>query len=309
MKGGKVSVLIAIIIFSVIVLFHELGHFLFAKANNVRVNEFSLGLGPTIWGFKKGETKYSIKALPFGGACMMEGEDEESNDGRAFNNASILGRMSIVFAGPFFNFIMAFVFATIVIMAVGYDKPTVMGISDNSAAQEASIKAGDEIVAMNNKKIHFFSEIGAYSIFHPGEKVDVTFVRNGKEKHASLTPKYSKEYKTYMYGFMGGDVEKKPTLIDSAKHGVYKFNYYIYTTFESLRLMVTGKVSVNDLSGPVGIVKSMGDTYNSAKTTNGLFVALISLLNYATMLSANLGIMNLLPLPALDGGRLLFLIF
>ena len=104
-----VSIIIAFIIFSVIIIFHELGHFWLAKANGIRVNEFCLGLGPTIWGIQKGETKYSVKLLPFGGACMMEGEDEDSSDERAFGKKSVWARISVVFAGPFFNFIMAFV--------------------------------------------------------------------------------------------------------------------------------------------------------------------------------------------------------
>ena len=107
------SIIIAIILFSIIVIFHELGHFLLAKANGIKVNEFSLGLGPTIFGFTKGETTYSLKLLPFGGACMMEGEDENSTDERAFSQQSVWARISVVFAGPFFNFIMAFVFAFI----------------------------------------------------------------------------------------------------------------------------------------------------------------------------------------------------
>ena len=125
------SIVIAILIFSVIILFHELGHFLLAKANGIRVNEFSLGLGPTIVGFTKGETKYSLKLLPFGGACMMEGEDEESSDGRAFNNKSVWARMSVVLAGPVFNFIMAFVLAVVVVAISGFDRPVISKVSTN----------------------------------------------------------------------------------------------------------------------------------------------------------------------------------
>ncbi|MBE5907179.1 MAG: site-2 protease family protein, partial [Lachnospiraceae bacterium] len=110
------SIVIAIIIFSIIIIFHELGHFLLAKANHIRVNEFSLGLGPTLIGFTRGETKYSLKLLPFGGACMMEGEDEESEDARSFQKQSVWARMSVVFAGPLFNFIMAFALAIVVIV-------------------------------------------------------------------------------------------------------------------------------------------------------------------------------------------------
>ena len=126
-----VSIIIAFIIFSVIIIFHELGHFWLAKANGIRVNEFCLGLGPTIWGIQKGETKYSIKLLPFGGACMMEGEDEDSSDERAFGKKSVWARISVVFAGPFFNFIMAFVCAFILMSCIGYDKPVLTGVAES----------------------------------------------------------------------------------------------------------------------------------------------------------------------------------
>ena len=119
-----ISIIIAIILFSIIVIFHELGHFLLAKANGIKVNEFCLGLGPTLFGIQKGETKYSIKLLPFGGACIMEGEDESSQDNRAFNNKSVWARMSVVFAGPFFNFIMAFIFALIYCAIIKFAKIT-----------------------------------------------------------------------------------------------------------------------------------------------------------------------------------------
>ena len=143
-----ISIIIAIILFSIIVIFHELGHFWLAKANGIKVNEFCLGLGPTLFGVQRGETKYSIKLLPFGGACIMEGEDESSGDDRAFNNKSVWARISVVFAGPFFNFIMAFIFALIIIYSVGYDSPKLAGVIEGYAAEEAGIKAGDEIVKL-----------------------------------------------------------------------------------------------------------------------------------------------------------------
>ena len=117
------KIIIAILIFSMIILFHELGHFLMAKKNGIRVNEFCLGLGPTLFGVTKGETKYSVKLLPFGGACMMEGEDGDSSDEGAFNNKSVWARISVVAAGPIFNFIMAWIFALIIMICVGYDRP------------------------------------------------------------------------------------------------------------------------------------------------------------------------------------------
>ena len=154
-----IKYIIAILLFSAIILFHELGHFLLAKANGIRVNEFSLGLGPTIVGFTKGETKYSIKLLPFGGACMMEGEDSQSNDDRSFQKKSVWARISVVAAGPVFNFIMAFVLAVIILGNIGISAPTVAQVEDGYGAQAAGLQAGDEIIKMNHKHIHFFKEI------------------------------------------------------------------------------------------------------------------------------------------------------
>lgn len=303
-----VSIIIAIIIFSIIVIFHELGHFLLAKANGIRVNEFSLGLGPTIVGIQKGETKYSIKLLPFGGACMMEGEDENSEDERAFNNKSVWARMSVVFAGPFFNFIMAFVFAVILLGCEGYDRPVISDVMEGYAAEEAGLQGGDEIVRMNSLSIHFYREISAYSTFHAGETVKITYKRDGEKYTTTLEPKYDEETGRYLYGFIADGQRVKAGPVKTLVNGIYEVRYWIYTTIQSLRMLVTGGVSVNELSGPVGIVKNIGDTYETAVSNDGYYYALLNMLNWAILLSANLGVMNLLPLPALDGGRLVFLI-
>ena len=301
-------ILIAIIVFSIIVLFHELGHFLLAKANHVQVNEFCLGLGPTICGFTKGETKYSIKLLPFGGACMMEGEDGTSDNPKAFPNKSVWARIAIVFAGPFFNFIMAFVFSFIIICCVGYDKPVISDVMEGYAAEEAGLRGGDEILKMNGLSIHFYREVSAYSMFHSGESVEVTYCRDGEKYTTTLVPKYSEEAGRFLYGVMGPSGYTKGNVGENLLQAGYEVRYWIYTTFQSLRMMVTGDVSVNDMSGPVGIVKNIGDVYEESVANDGYFYAFLNMLNWAVLLSANLGVMNLLPLPALDGGRLVFLI-
>ena len=303
-----VSIIVAIIVFSVIILFHEFGHFLLAKLNGIRVNEFALGLGPTIVSFGKGETKYCLKALPFGGACVMEGEDEESADERAFTNKSVWARISVVFAGPFFNFILAFLFAVILIGSIGYDKPVLGGVLEGYAAEAAGIQEGDEIVKMNNRTIHFYKEITAYSTFNAGETVEITYIRDGEKYTTTLTPIYDEEEGRYLYGFVSTGTRVKEGLISVITHGFYEVRYWIYVTVESLKMLVTGGASVNDLSGPVGIVSSMGSTYTQSVASDGYFYAFLNMLNWAILLSANLGVMNLLPLPALDGGRLVFLI-
>lgn len=303
-----VSFIVAIILFSIIILFHELGHFLLAKANGIRVNEFCLGLGPTLIGFTKGETKYSIKLLPFGGACMMEGEDEESASNRAFGNKPVWGRISVVFAGPFFNFIMAFVFSFILISCVGYDKPVISDVMDGFAAQEAGLQAGDEITKINHMSIHFYREISAYSAFHSGETVDISYKRDGQIHTTTLIPKLDEESGRYLYGFLSSGERTKASIGKAFVNSFYEVRYWIYTTIQSLRMLVTGGASVNDMSGPVGIVKSIGETYDTSVADSGYFYAFINMINWGILLSANLGVMNLLPIPALDGGRLVFLL-
>ncbi|MBQ2705507.1 MAG: RIP metalloprotease RseP [Agathobacter sp.] len=302
------NIVIAIIVFSLLILFHELGHFSLAKLNGIRVNEFCLGLGPTIVGFTKGETKYSLKALPFGGACMMEGEDENSNDERAFNKKSVWARISVVAAGPIFNFIMAFVFSVFLIGNVGIDRPILTDVIEGYAAEAAGLQAGDMIVGMGGKDIHFYREISVYSTMHVGEPVEITYERDGEEYTTVLTPKYDEESGRFLYGFISSTQREPVGFFDAIRYGFHETAYYIDVTIESVKMLFSGSVGVNDLSGPVGIVQNMGDTYEESVETSGYYYAFLNMLSWTIMLSANLGVMNLLPIPALDGGRLVFLI-
>ncbi len=299
------SIILAIIIFSFIIIFHELGHFILAKKCGVRVNEFCLGLGPTLLHFTKGETTYSLKLLPFGGACMMEGEDEQSESDRAFNNKPLWKRAAIVAAGPIFNFILAYVLSVILIACIGYDTPTVAGLSEDSAAKEVGIETGDQIVALNHYRVHFYQEISVYSFFHPGETMEVTYLRDGQENTVTLTPRYNEEAGRYLLGIQGDYSRTKGGILTTLSYGFYEMKYQIYATFESLKMLFTGQLSVNDMSGPVGIVKTIGDTYEESASSGAFYVAM-NMINIAILLSANLGVMNLLPIPALDGGRLFF---
>lgn len=303
------KIVVSLIIFSIIILFHELGHFLLAKRAGIKVNEFSLGLGPTIVGFQRGETLYSLKLLPFGGACMMEGEDEDSSAENSFGSKSVWARISVVAAGPVFNFIMAFVFSFIIICATGYDLPVLVDVTPGYAAAEAGLQAGDVITEMNGKNIHFYRDISAYGMYHAGEPVIVTYERDGKEYTTELVPKFDEELGRYLYGFIGSPGRAKYTnnVFSLLKYSVYEVGYWIDSTVQSLRLLVTGGVSVNDMSGPVGIVDAIGDSYEES-VSYGVGVAVLQMMYICVFLSANLGVMNLLPIPALDGGRLVFLI-
>ena len=298
---------VAIVLFSVIILFHEWGHFLLAKKNGIRVNEFCLGLGPTIVGFTRGETKYSIKLLPFGGACMMEGEDGESDDQRSFNSKSPLARISVVVAGPVFNFLMAFVFSVILIGCHGFVEPVVKDVMEGYPAQESGITAGDRITKLDHKNIHFYEEVSAYLAFHTGQEVQVTYERDGKSYETTLSPRYDSESGRYLIGLYSSGEYVKTDPLQTLKYGALEMKYWVWYTVNSLKMLVTGRVSVNDMSGPVGIVTTVANVYDQSRA-DGFYYVFLNMLNIGILLSANLGVMNLLPIPALDGGRLVFLV-
>lgn len=300
-------IIIAILIFGFIIIFHELGHFSVAKACNVRVNEFTLGLGPTLVSFGKGETKYCLKLLPFGGSCVMEGEDSESDDDRAFNKKPLWQRFLIVFAGPFFNFLLAFILSLIMIGSAGYYSPTIGQVTAGYPAEEAGLAAGDEIVSINGYPIHFYNEISIYTFFHKKKSYDVRYRHDGEVKETKLTPKYDKKLKRYLLGVVGSSDRTHPGVFRTVQYSFYEIKYQIYVVIQSLKELVSGHVTINDMSGPVGIVKTIGDTYKSS-LVDGAYYVVMNMINIAILLTANLGVMNLLPFPALDGGRLLIFI-
>lgn len=302
------KIVLAILIFSLIIIFHELGHFLFAKKCGVKVNEFTLGLGPTILSWGKGETKYCLKLLPFGGSCVMEGEDEESASDRAFSQKSLWERFQIVFAGPFFNFILAYVLSVIYISCVGVNDATITDVIDGYAAEEAGIQAGDTIVSIDGYKIHFYNEISIYTFLHSKEEsFDVVYKRDGKKYETTLVPTYSEESGRKILGFSKAPDYKKVSPLGVVKYAAYEIRYQIYVTVSSIRMLFTGQVSVKEVSGPVGVVTTISSVYDQS-LKSGAFYVFVNLTSIAILLSANLGVMNLLPFPALDGGRILLII-
>ncbi|MDO5799672.1 MAG: RIP metalloprotease RseP [Eubacteriales bacterium] len=387
------KILIAIVIFSAIILIHELGHFLLAKINGIGVTEFSLGMGPRLFSVQKGETRYSVKLFPLGGSCAMVGEDtaEEELQG-SFNAAPVLGRISVVAAGPVFNFILAFILSVIIVGFVGYDPAEIVEVQKGSAASEAGIEAGDVITEYNGyhvdlakdlyvysylnglkegdtvtlkvrrdgeiKEIRYTPDVSvryllgfnrsdassmtvesliagmpldeaglqpgdtitaingteiadgeAYDVYlkdHPlsNEPVEITYVRDGLDYTATITPQ---EYRTPQLGFSYNLGYEKTSGLGVLKYGTLEVKYMIRTTLLSLKQLVTGNLGFKDLSGPVGVVDAIGTTYEQSRS-EGTLMLWMNMLNMAVLLSANLGVMNLLPLPALDGGRLVFLV-
>ncbi len=299
------GIVIAILLFSFIIIFHELGHFIVAKINHIEVDEFSLGMGPCLLKKVYHGTQYSLRLLPIGGYCAM-GEDEEATDSpNNFNNKSVWARIAVIAAGPAFNFILAFALSFIMIMMSGYDKPVVGAVAEGYPAEESGIEAGDTIVKMGSKRIHIFREVSTYNQFHQGETTKITYLHDGEEKVAVLTPKYDKENDYYLFGF-SGDGYTKANLFTGIQYSFYEVGYWIWSTIGSLGMLITGQIGIDQLSGPVGIVSVVDSTYNQA-ASYGILTVIVNMLYLGILLSANLGVMNLLPIPALDGGRLLFL--
>ncbi len=282
-----------------------MGHFLLAKANGIRVDEFSLGMGPRLFSFVKGETRYSLKLLPLGGSCMMGEDDIEDIEEGSFNSKSVWARISVIAAGPVFNFIFAFIFAILLTGIVGYDEPEIHKVIPGYAAEEAGMQEGDRIVKMDNRRIHLWREITLHNYMNPGEEVDVVYERDGKKYEVTLTPKKDEDG-NYLMGIQSSGKYTKANLLTALEYGAYEVKFLIVSTLESLKMLVTGKAGVGQLSGPVGIVSEMDNIYQESKAY-GFLNVLLQFLYFGVLLSANLGVMNLLPLPALDGGRLVFL--
>lgn len=385
------KILIALLVFSVIVLFHELGHFLLAKRNGIAVTEFSLGMGPRLLSTEKGGTRYSLKLFPIGGSCMMVGEDEDDDSEGSFNNASVWARISVVAAGPIFNFILAFVFAMIITSVVGYDPARVLQVTEGSPAAQAGLKEGDIIKEFQGRHISIGRDLDSYMTLHglKDEEISLTYERDGK-KHdiqfqANSESRYmlgfiylsegipeitqvmlnsamakagvmpgdiireingnavadSQEIQAYLQehpldgteitlgierdgkvetisaipqmtkhvdsGFIYNIYREKTNFLGVMKYSAVEVRYWVSTTVESLMMLIKGQFSVNDLSGPVGIIDVIGDSYEEVKS-EGAMMVWMQMLYWAILLSANLGVMNLLPIPALDGGRLVFLL-
>ena len=209
-------------------------------------------------------------------------------------------------AGPVFNFILAFLLSLIVIGSIGYDAPIVVGLTEGYPAAEAGIQPGDRIVKMNNAGIRVYREVSTYMMTNRGETVELVYEREGERHTASLVPRQGSDGSYYL-GLRGSGVRMKGNLLQIIGYSAYEVKYWISTTIKSLGMLFGGRVKADDVSGPVGIVNTIGETYESSRT-DGAFYVWLNMLYISILLTANLGVMNLLPIPALDGGRLVFLL-
>ena len=303
--NGYMNIVVAILIFGLLVLVHELGHFLAARKNGILVEEFAIGMGPKLVGIKRGDTLYSIRLLPFGGYCKMLGEDEAvEDDPRAFSNKSVGARIVVVVAGAAFNILLAFLFACIIVGNMGDYTTTVDKVTEGSPAYEAGMQPGDRIVKIDNHNIVSYDEIGLYINLKKGENIDITYKRDGKTYVANIKP--VEQDGRHLIGISPAKMNQG-NILQIIKYGFIKVIFWIKTVFISLGMIFRGEVTRQDFGGPVRIISEISKGYTES-VKYGIKQVFMTISSYIVLLSANLGVMNLLPLPALDGGRLVFLL-
>lgn len=308
------TLILFFVIFGVIVIGHEFGHFLLGRMNGIGVVEFSIGMGPKLCSFTRKGTVYSLRLLPIGGACMFAGEDgaetvNSENIGKSFSEANVWGRIATVAAGPIFNFILAFFLTLIIFHMNGVNKPIISEVIPDTPAEQAGLQAGDEITRINGGRMHFFDEISTSLMFNEGKAVEITYKRDGKEYETTLLPAYDEEGQYY---YVGVYHYRKPeeSMVSGwewIRYSFYNVGYQLKMTYKSLAMLLGGKVPMTDMAGPVGMAQIVGNTYEATRAY-GLRIVFLSMARIAILLSVNIGFMNLLPLPALDGGRLVFML-
>ena len=304
-------ILIGVLLFGFVIFFHELGHFLLAKASGIRVNEFALGMGPKLFSFQKGETQYALRLFPIGGYCAMEGEDGESEDERAFGKKPVWKRILVVIAGGIFNIILGFV-----LMLILYGQQDVFattqiaGFTENSSLEAAGAQVGDYIVEVDHYAVFTGRDLSfALALADPnavhfvvkrdGQKVDL-----GETQMRSESTEDGKTVLAMDFKVLG----VKNSFWNLIKNAAADTISMARMVIESLKGMLTGRFGLNDIAGPVGTAQVIAQAAGQG-LKEGFGTAVSNIVMMIIMITVNLGIVNLLPLPALDGGRLLFLIW
>lgn len=288
------TIVYAIILFVIMIFPHELGHFMVAKAVGVKVNEFAFGMGPVLLKRQKGETQYSIRLVPIGGFCAMEGENEESDNSRAFNNKPMWAKISVLAAGSAMNVLITVLVLSIMMGYVGSATTTINEVMENSPAYEAGVKTGDKILSINGAEIESWSDL-TEEVGKSEKNLTIVVERNGQKQVLQATPEKNEEGR-YVVGIMP---EVSHNVFTAIKEGGKASWNMLTTLFDMLGQLFTGKVPASELAGPVGIVTMVSETNTYGIWYFGSLVALMSL---------NLALLNLLPFPALDGGRIVLVV-
>lgn len=288
------TIIYALLIICVLIFFHELGHFMAAKACGVKVNEFAIGMGPKVLKKQKGETLYSVRAFPLGGFRAMEGEDEDSQDERAFNRKSVWKKAIIIVAGAAMNLIIAIILMIAVNYMNGVPTTTISQVEENSPAYTAGIQKGDKILSINDKKINSWDDVQAVKNAVNTRELNIKVQRKDTELNIKTTLKENDRNK-----IIGIVPVSEKNIVKAIANGPSATWNMAKSMYSGLYSLITGKVSAKELSGPVGIVYLIN---------KGISRGFATVLYLTSLISLNLAIINMLPLPALDGGRLLMVI-
>ena len=292
------TILITILIFAVIIFIHECGHFAAAKLCKVRVNEFALGMGPTLFHFGKGETRYALRLFPIGGFVSMEGEDGGSGDPRAFCNQKVWKRILIVCAGAFMNLVLGFI--VVLLMTIPSDRlpsVTVAQFYENASTEATGLQAGDEILRVNGRSIWVDSDL-IYTLSTDEDGVVDMVVRRDGEKVELSDVAFTTQDGTLVIDFtVQGVPANLPNVLSYSFRKTASIGRLVWIAVGQL---ITGQSSINELSGPIGTAQAIGQAASAGLSTVMYLFAFITI---------NVGIFNILPVPALDGGRLIFLLF
>lgn len=292
-----ITIISSIIIFLLVILIHEFGHFIVAKMNGVSVLEFSVGMGPKLFQKESNGTLYSLRLLPVGGYCQLEGEDEENDSPNSLNNQSPFVRLKVILAGAIMNFILAFILL-ILLMSVSRVSTEVSGVLEDSPAYSSGIQTGDKIVSINGKNVSDGEEL-LQGIKESQGDLDIGVMRDSQSKNIKVTPRLENNVRKIGVNFQEEYNIKNFSLIKGFKKGVITFLNLTGMLYKFLGMLITGQLGLGGVSGPVGVVKEIG---NAAKTGVANLIFLLAYINI------NLGVFNLLPIPALDGGRAIFIL-
>lgn len=292
--------IMALLAFSLLIIIHELGHFIMAKVNGVKVLEFSLGMGPKLFSIKGKETEYLIKALPIGGYVKMFGEEDEVEvvDNRAFSNKTSFQKLTIVAAGPIMNLILAVILFSIVGGLQGHSTNIIDKVVENSPAMEVGMQAGDIIEGVNGKMVTTWEDFLNEILLEEGEPIKVKVKRDDTILNFDLVPKYNADEDRYLIGVYTRTV--KPTFFQAIGHGFNQTGSTIRQTFGFFGQLFNGKVSADDVGGPISIMKISGRAAQQG---------ILTLLFFISFLSVQLAVFNIIPFPALDGGWIFLLMF
>jgi len=305
-------IVLGILAFGIVIAVHEIGHYLSAKALGVKVNEFAIGMGPKLLSKQGKETLYSLRALPFGGFCAMEGEHEEGEepDPRSFLSQKVWKRIIILASGSVANIVAAFIIILIMtIGAYGFVGTTITGLhEDFPGAGPDGLMAGDTIVSINGERLYYVDDFSLLMQINTGDTVDLVINRGGEKIALNNYPLMQRLYNTdgemvLRYGISFNFFENN--FIETLKYSVYQTYSFLRMIRLSIAMLVSGAVGITEVAGPVGIVSVMHNIGQEAPTVG---IAILGIIRFAAFIGVNVAVINLLPIPAMDGGRILFTI-